>query len=500
MNIRHCALAITLAACLPTTNADVGSALTDYFNSMQANTKIERPSLTTNGVTAGGYYQRGANVDLTLGYITPPSLKGSCGNIDFNMGAFSFISGDEIVAALQAIGQNAKGMLFTEAIELVSAGLAGNIKAWIDQANKWMGILKNSCQAASMLVGGVNNAMGMCQNASRYNGSLSDENTIQKNCQTFDNGMRDFKKLFGADSSLSQDEKGAKSALIDQISMEGGILQNLLAEYFASSGRINVMQRDLGNIVLSVVGDVYVPSIETNNDDSSGFAKSVTVGNVLSISDLLSYSVESASKSIANNKPMYDCDFAYDADNLRAKNICFIASNKTYKTGTSAEAATIHTTVSNQLKTIHDSLLKGTPITSSQLTVIGLAEAPVFQLMQAGIDVGLDQETMVIVNKYMDYVIHKLYFNLFANINTGVQMIIASKKGNEDQKFILTEIQKSLDKTQKTISDQITKDVKDKNLDIVEVTNRLKEIRRQIMLNVSPNMQQQLAATANIQN
>ena len=69
--------------------------------------------------------------------------------------------------------------LFTEAIDIVSAQLGGNIKMWIDQANKWLGVLKNSCQAASMLVGGVNKAAGLCQNSARYKNTLSDENTVQ---------------------------------------------------------------------------------------------------------------------------------------------------------------------------------------------------------------------------------------------------------------------------------------------------------------------------------
>lgn len=500
MKIKQTFLAISFTALMPLSFADVGSALTDYFNSIQGNSKIERPTLTTNGFTAGGYYQRGANVDLTLGYITPPSLKGGCGNIDFNMGAFSFISGDQIVAALQAIGQNAKALLFTEAIDIVSASLGGNIKAWIDQMNKWLGILKNSCQASSMLMGAVNNSLGVCQNTARFNNTFSDENTVQTTCQSYNQGMKPWNDLMG--TSLGVDQQEAKKALAAQLTMQGGILQNLLADYFNSTGRSNDMQTELGNIIISTVGDTFIMPTDKNGDNSKAQALTIPIKPTFSISDLLSYSVaDSATQSNDTNKKAYDCDFAYDKDNYRAKNICFNKATDSYKTSKAGSLAGVQILIYNKINKIHNSLLSNDgEISDADLTVLALAEAPVFQLMQAGIDVGLDSVTMPVINKWMDYSVHKIYFKLYSDINASLKVQIAALQNaatNEQRPSLFT-LQSAVQGAQDLINEQINNDVQTNKLDINELLKTLSTIRKEIMTQVSPNMQQQLSFTSTI--
>lgn len=499
MKIKQLLVVVSLAIFMPLAEADVGSALNDYFNSIQGNSKIERASLTTNGFTAGGYYQRGANVDLTLGSITPPSLKGGCGNIDFNMGAFSFISGDQIVAALKAIGQNSKALLFTEAIDIVSASLGGNIKAWIDQVNKWMGILKNSCQASSMLMGQVNKSIGLCQSAARYNNSLSDENTVQSTCQSYDQGLKEFNGLFG--TNIGADQQAAKNALAAQIKMQGGILQNMLADYFNSTGRSNEMQSELGNIVISTVGDVYTQPTDKNNDNTKSQSLPMAIKPTFSISDLLSYTVQDAStQSTDNNKKVYDCDFTWDKDNFRVKNMCFNQATDSYKTSSAKSVGGVQILIANKINKIHSALISGGEITDSDLTVLSLAEAPVFQLMQAGVDVGLDSVTMPIVNKWMDYTIHRIYFRLFSDINASVKTQIATLEmsGTPEQNSTLRSLQGAIQGAQDQISAQTDKDLKTNSLDPNDVLRTLLTIRQQIMAQVSPGLQQQLSFTSTI--
>lgn len=477
-------------------NADVGSALTDYYNSLQANSKIERATTTTNGFTAGGYYQRGANVDLTLGYITPPSLKGGCGNIDFNMGAFSFISSDQIVAALKAIGQNAKALLFTEAIDIVSAQLGGNIKAWIDQANKWLGVLKNSCQASSMLVGALNNSAGLCQNAARFKNSLSDENTVQSTCQTFDQGIKPYKEIFG---SSSDDANNARNALATQIKLQGGIVQNLLSDYFNSAGKINEMQSDLGNLVLSVVGDVYVPPVDSNTDDNSGQAQPVAVPAAgFKLSDLLALKVADISQQVSDsNWKLYNCDFTYDDVNYRAKNNCFNVATKAYKVADGKNAAALQQLIGTKLTTIHTKMvnLSQDGITDSDLTVLSLAQAPVYQLMQAGVDAGMDNITYPYVQKWMDYTVHKVYLKIFSDVSDAISKQITALQNNAQpsQANTLNGIKASFDVAKEDINKQLAKDQEENKLDPFELLAKLTTIKNAIAKNVSPSLQEQLA-------
>lgn len=499
--IKHSCLFISFAMVLPLANADVGSALTSYFNSMQGNSKIERPTVTTNGFTGGGYYQRGANVDMTLGYITPPSLKGGCGNIDFNMGAFSFISGDQIVAALQSIGQNAKGMLFMEAIGLVSPDLAGNIKAFFDQANKWLGILKNSCQAASMLVGGINNSMGLCQNAARFNNSLSDENVVQSTCQSYDQGIKEFNDLTGSNLSTSQQE--AKAALANQLTMQGGILHNLLADYFASTGRTNDMQKDLGNLIISTIGDTFIMPTDKNNNNNKGQATPIAIKPTATVNDLLSYTVHNAAtQRTKTNKKIYNCDFTYDKDNHRAKTICFNMATDSYSEAGAGSLGEIPNSVYTQINAIHNKLISNSSvgITDSDLTLLSLSEAPVFQVMQAGIDVGVDAFTMPIVEKWMDYAIHKIYFRLYSDINASIKVRIAALQSTatEQQIGTLMTLSGSLQNAQDQIAKQLEEEVKKNELDFNGLLTTLKNIRQQIIQQVSPDIQQELSFTSTV--
>lgn len=495
--LKKITILLSLSLSLNAAHADVGSALTDYYNSLQGNSKIERATLTTNGFTGGGYYQRGANVDLTLGYITPPSLKGGCGNIDFNMGAFSFISSDQIVEALKAIGQNAKALLFTEAIEIISASLSGNVKSWIDQANKWLGVLKNSCQASSMLAGGLNKSMGLCQNAARFNGGLSDENTVQSTCQAADQGMKQWKDMIGSNSGDSQE---AKKALAPQIALQGGILQNILANYFVSAGRASEIQSDLGNLVLSTVGDVYINPIDKNTDNTKAQALPVAVKRSFPIANLLAFKIANAETQISDsNWKVFNCDFTWDKDNFRAKNVCFNEATDSYKVSDAKTVASLQKLIYTKIEKIHTSLTSNTgQITDSDLTVLSLADAPIFQLMQAGVDAGMDDFTYPLVEKYMDYTVHKIYYNIFDDVSSSINTQIAALNSSSDtqQLALLGQINDGVINAKSEISKQLTKDQQENKYDPMEVLQSLNIIRTQILKNVSPTLQQQLVYTS----
>lgn len=476
--------------------ADVGTALNDYYGSLSANSKFERPALTTNGAALGGYYQRGSNVDLTLGYVTPPSLKGGCGNIDFNMGAFSFISGDQIVAALKSIGQNAKGLLFTMAVEIVSSSLSGELKSWIDTANKWMGVLKNSCQAANMLMGAGANALNACQNTNRFNSAFSDENHTQTACQTYDQGMKSVRELPGLNTPEAM---AAKAAMAPQFVMEGGLLQNLLSKYFAKAAKINNMSQDLGNLVLSTVGDIYTQPISKNTDNNQTGGEPISVPSQFSMSDLMNITVAaSGAQATTTAKKLYNCDFTYDPDVFRAKNTCVVGDK--YKLAANAEGIfALQKTIRAAMERIHNGQLtgNGVGITDADLTILSISQAPLFQLMQAGVDAGpgMDSITYAIVQKYMDMTIHEIFLNIYTTISTDVNQQMGALAGGvtAQQSAQLDVMRKNLADQIQIIQAQIVKDRETNKYDPNEVLERLAMVKQAINKNVSPDLRQALA-------
>lgn len=494
--MKKISLTLLLSLMVSFAEADVGSALNDYYGSLSANSKFERAALTTNGAALGGYYQRGSNVDLTMGYVTPPSLKGGCGNIDFNMGAFSFISGDQIVTALKSIGQNAKGLLFTMAVEIVSSSLSGELKSWIDTANKWMGVLKNSCQAANMLMGAGANALGSCQNTNRFNNAFSDENHVQTSCQTYDQGMKSVRELPGMNTPEAM---AAKAAMAPQFVMEGGLLQNLLSKYFAKTAKINNMSQDLGNLVLSTVGDIYTQPISSNTSNDQSGGEPVSVPSRFSMSDLMNITVAASDvQSTTTAKSVYNCDFTYDPDIFRAKNTCVVGDK--YKLAPNSDGVfALQKTIRAAMERIHNGQLtgNGTGITDGDLTILSISQAPLFQLMQAGVDAGpaMDAITYQIVQKYMDMTIHEIFLNIYTTISTDVNQQMAALAGGvtAQQSAQLDMMKNNLADQIQIIKDQLVKDRDTNKYDPNEVLERLAMVKREILKGLSPDLRQALA-------
>ncbi|MBE0468239.1 MAG: conjugal transfer protein TraH [Methyloprofundus sp.] len=87
-----------------------------------------------------------------LASMSPPSISAGCGGIDLYAGSFSFINSDQLVRALQNIGNNAAGAIFKLAIDSVSPQLGGVMDYMNDLSQKINALNVNSCQAAEGFV------------------------------------------------------------------------------------------------------------------------------------------------------------------------------------------------------------------------------------------------------------------------------------------------------------------------------------------------------------
>lgn len=92
--------------------------------------------------------------------MTPPSFgAGGCGDIDIQLGSFSFINSDQFVAMLKNIGNNAKGAIFSLALESISPQLNAvqkYMKSLSDRVNQ-MNI--DSCEMARGVLQADDNEM-----------------------------------------------------------------------------------------------------------------------------------------------------------------------------------------------------------------------------------------------------------------------------------------------------------------------------------------------------
>ncbi|MBX9865518.1 MAG: hypothetical protein K2Y14_01280 [Burkholderiales bacterium] len=211
----------------------------------------------------------------------------------------------------------------------------------------------------------------------------------------------------------------------------------------------------------------------------------------------MAYSITNAkSQESQNVKKVYNCDFTWDKDNFRAKNVCFNPATDKYQTSDAKSIGGLQILLYNKINKIHNSLISGTgEITDNDLTVLSLADAPIFQLMQAGIDLDMDSYTMTIINKWMDYSVHRMYQRLFTDLSMAVSNKVATLKANVDPSQIgrLDGVVNSFSQAQSVIKAQVDKDVSENKLNPQEVLDALTKLRAAIIAYASPELQQQVA-------
>ncbi|MBE7562708.1 conjugal transfer protein TraH [Acidithiobacillus sp. HP-6] len=172
-----------------------------FLSGMFAATSVPQAASLGNGVTLSGGYAEvrtplsGANIVS----FSPPDISAGCGGINLYMGSFHFINGQEFLALLRTIGQEALGYAFQLAIDAMChqcGALLASIEKTIQAMNN---SLHNTCQLAH----GIFNAGDIA----------GDFKQVGKNAE----------KVFGFSSGASTDVSSA----YDSANHEG-VLQNVL--------------------------------------------------------------------------------------------------------------------------------------------------------------------------------------------------------------------------------------------------------------------------------
>jgi Conjugative relaxosome accessory transposon protein. len=121
-----------------------------FLSGMFTATSVPQAASLGNGVTLSGGYAEvrtplsGANIVS----FSPPDISAGCGGINLYMGSFHFINGQEFLALLRTIGQEALGYAFQLAIDAMChqcGALLASIEKTIQAMNN---SLHNTCQLA----------------------------------------------------------------------------------------------------------------------------------------------------------------------------------------------------------------------------------------------------------------------------------------------------------------------------------------------------------------
>lgn len=178
----------------------LGEELQSYFSGFGSSTN-STPGGAYQGqsgglYTGGSLYVRQPRRDLQLVNVQIPSLAAGCGGIDAFMGGVSFVDSQQVVQMFRAIGQNAKGYLFSLSLSQISPQIMGKIQEMGAWANEHNYNNMNSCRLAMLA---VDSSVGMAQDA------------LKSTCIRQRTGILD--ENYAKSSFFCQDEEKAKKAV-----------------------------------------------------------------------------------------------------------------------------------------------------------------------------------------------------------------------------------------------------------------------------------------------
>lgn len=141
-------------------SADVTNDLNKFMGKFGLQSNVQMPNVyqsqRAGSVVGGGLSSRIPYDATPLVYSKLPSVGAGCEGIDFSLGAFSFLSMEQMVEKLKRIGMNAAGYAFSLAIAYYTPTIHGVLDKLEKASTLINQINKDSCAAGRML---VNNTM-----------------------------------------------------------------------------------------------------------------------------------------------------------------------------------------------------------------------------------------------------------------------------------------------------------------------------------------------------
>ncbi|WP_042280634.1 conjugal transfer protein TraH [Candidatus Protochlamydia sp. R18] len=142
-----------------TLRADLHNDLKSYLSELNTYSHVDKNEIyhsqRAGYMTGGGISIRNGASQTALAQVSLPKFDAGCGGIDIFTGGISFISHDQLIAALKNIASSAQGYAFMLGIETVSPLIASTMKQMETWANAINSLGINSCEVATGLVGSV---------------------------------------------------------------------------------------------------------------------------------------------------------------------------------------------------------------------------------------------------------------------------------------------------------------------------------------------------------
>ncbi|QUT18124.1 conjugal transfer pilus assembly protein TraH [Rahnella inusitata] len=251
MKLKKVMLTLLTAMCISTPAlADVQGDLNGFFGSLGYDGNVSKAQAwqgqAAGYITGGSVYLRNPVKQVQLISMQVPSLNSGCGGIDAYLGAFSFISGEEIQRFAKQIMSNAAGYAFDLALQTMVPELKQakdflqKIASDVNSANM------SSCQAAQGIIGGLwpvsqLSNQKICQDIAGDDNIFSDWAASRQGCTVGGQG----------DSVTGRANANEK----DQVLKNKNLIWDALGRNHLFDGN-----RQLKELVMSIVGSIIFNS------------------------------------------------------------------------------------------------------------------------------------------------------------------------------------------------------------------------------------------------
>lgn len=330
---------------------DVSQGMKKFFSQFDVHTNVTSADIVNGQLggyaTGGGVVIRNSVVNAKLVNLNLPKMDAGCGGIDIYSGGLSFISSDRLVEVLKKIATNAAGyavLLGMETLSPQGANLVKQLQTWANQMNL---AAINSCETASLLVGGLvprgtEASQHICRRLGSKHGLFEDAVSSRHQCgidSVKDERLKDFKNKY-------------PDVLLDEYNLA-----------WEATNKLSIMKNDpeMGKLLMSLIGtiiirkehgetvtQIYPPQIKNEN-----FFRAIISGGTLKI-------LQCKHPSQKDSKCLYVEEVEYD-----------IPYDCSWKGR-----------VFSRLSSIQEKMIADEPPSQEEIDFVALCGAPVIRLMQ----------------------------------------------------------------------------------------------------------------------
>ncbi len=498
--IKKLILVITLISMVITSNADVNTAVDNFFSSITdgVNTATIVQNQSAGVMSLGGIATRSQVINYNPVQFTPPSFNNSCGNLNFYSGALSFMTNtDQLVQFLQNTLMTAGITAVMTALKAVTPNIAGTLQSMFDAAQKMLNMFNNSCQLGMALGNTAGSWLNdrVAKAKSEAHGDSADASDAEINSSTGGSSVTSLAKKMDdiatryhnwVDSHAKLNPNDSSGVMTSIANQYGSVVwKGLQALNLYSLPYDKTDVASIANLAISLTGDLifYSP-----NNDGTGLKARIIPPAITDISNFMA--ANSKSTIITYNCPHFDMKDPQECSDGNTSLDNIIYPKTPYNGGIMKKIQTAVMDIQTHFTN------PGSSLSNDDLLIIAISPMPIYAVAQALDDIGMTAEISNMLGQYSAQISFEVLQKL---VNVALNMAIeaSTARSNPDTQPSISDFLNTITNLQSQINAQSQKYV---THDPVEVLQKLNYLRGYAQNQMSPEIMQKVAFAKQLSN